>query len=235
MPRESLDAPKDLSKQTLRQGAFSKLEDEIPGMPDEAPAGFEQPLLQTRQRPTSDGQGQGKPAQEIAEVVRDDSQKEPHLIGPETVAGEAGPVGSLFPFLDPLLRRPALVVEADDGPVRPGQGGDDEAHAGKELPKVMLDFGDDSPRPVPGGSLILEAAVADQRGVAGSAAWSGQQVLDGPLQHIISGEADGVRHASPLQRLVEGREGEGRVGSDDDGLPPGLRALDDRKSRGVGR
>ena len=49
------------------------------------------------------------------------------------MTGEARPVCGLFAFLDPLLRRPALVVEADDGPVRPGQGGDDEAYPGKEL------------------------------------------------------------------------------------------------------
>jgi hypothetical protein len=32
MPRESLDAPEDLSKQAQRQVAFGKLEDEVPRM-----------------------------------------------------------------------------------------------------------------------------------------------------------------------------------------------------------
>ena len=41
MPCESLDAPKDLPKEDLCQVAFSKLEDEVSGMPDEAPAGLE--------------------------------------------------------------------------------------------------------------------------------------------------------------------------------------------------
>jgi hypothetical protein len=49
MPRESLDAPEDLPKQAPRQEALGQLEDEIPGMPDEALAGLEQPLLQARQ------------------------------------------------------------------------------------------------------------------------------------------------------------------------------------------
>jgi hypothetical protein len=47
VPPESLDAPKHLPKQGLCQVAFRKLEDEVPGMPDEAPAGLEQPLLKT--------------------------------------------------------------------------------------------------------------------------------------------------------------------------------------------
>jgi len=63
--------------------------------------------------------------------------------------------------------------------------------------------------------------------VAGSAAGPGQQVLDGPLQHIVGQEADSVRHTPPLQRLGNGREGQGRVGSDDDGLPPGPGAVND--------
>ena len=69
--------------------------------------------------------------------------------------------------------------------------------------------------------MILEASVADQRGMAWSAAGPGEQVLDGPFQHIVGREADGVRHAPSLQRLVEGWDGKGRIGSDDDGLPPG--------------
>ena len=41
VPRESLDVPEDLPKEGPRQVAFGKLEDEVPRMPDEAPAGLE--------------------------------------------------------------------------------------------------------------------------------------------------------------------------------------------------
>jgi hypothetical protein len=71
VPRESLDAPEDLSKQALCQVAFGKLEDEVPRMADEAPAGLEQPLLEARQGPALDGDRQDEPAQQIAEVVGD--------------------------------------------------------------------------------------------------------------------------------------------------------------------
>src|ERR1700674_3861547 len=75
-----------------------------------------------------------------------------------------------------------MVVEADDGPVRPRQGGDDEAHPRKEFPEMMLDLRDHASRPVPGRHLILEAAVSDQRGMARSAAGPGEQILDAPLR-----------------------------------------------------
>src|SRR2546427_10908599 len=81
-------------------------------MSDEAPAGFEEPLLETRQGPVLDGHGENESAQEIAEVVGDHPEEQPHLIGPEPVTGEAGPVGGGLALLDPLLGRPALVVEA---------------------------------------------------------------------------------------------------------------------------
>ena len=103
-------------------------------------AGLEEPLLQARERPALDGERQDEPAQEIPQVVGDNPQEQAHLVGPEAVTGEARPVGGGFALLDPLLRGPALVVEADDRPIRPGQGGDDEAHPRKEFSEVMLDL-----------------------------------------------------------------------------------------------
>ncbi len=49
MPCEPLDAPDDLRKQALSQLAFGQLQDEVPGMSDEASAGPEQALLQARE------------------------------------------------------------------------------------------------------------------------------------------------------------------------------------------
>ena len=58
-------------------------------------------------------------------------------------------MGGFLVFRDPLLGRPALVVEADDRSVRPRERGGDEAHPGKQLPEVMPDLGDHSSRSVP--------------------------------------------------------------------------------------
>jgi hypothetical protein len=61
VPGESLDAPKNLPKETSRQVAFGKLKHEVPSVPEEASAGLEEPLLEARQRPVLDGQRQGQP------------------------------------------------------------------------------------------------------------------------------------------------------------------------------
>src|SRR6266851_3162301 len=108
---ESLDAPEDLPKESRCQVALGQLEDEVPSVPNEAPAGLEQALLQARQRPALDGKRQDQPTQEIAEVVGDDPEEQPHLVGPEAMTGEAGPVGGGLALLGPLLRGSARVVE----------------------------------------------------------------------------------------------------------------------------
>ena len=126
MPRESLDAPENLPKEAPRQVAFGDLQGEVPGMSDEPRTGLEEPLLETRQGPALDGDRQDQPTQQIAEVVGDHPELQADLVGPEAVAGEPGPVGGFLALLDPLLGRPALVVEADDRAIGLGQGGDDE-------------------------------------------------------------------------------------------------------------
>src|SRR5438093_1298493 len=58
MPCEPLDALKNLTKEVPRQVAFGKLPGEVPGMPDEASARPEQPLLEAREGPALDGDRQ---------------------------------------------------------------------------------------------------------------------------------------------------------------------------------
>jgi hypothetical protein len=97
------------------------------------------------------------------------------------MAGEPCPVGGRLAFLDPLLCGASLVVETDDGLVRPGQRGDDEAHAGEKFAEVVLHLRDYAARAVPGGCLVVEAPVADQGRVTWSVPRSSQQILDLPL------------------------------------------------------
>jgi hypothetical protein len=72
VPRQSFDASKNLAEEARSQVALGELQDEVPGMPDQASARLEESLLEARQRPALDGPGQGKPTQEIPEVVHDD-------------------------------------------------------------------------------------------------------------------------------------------------------------------
>jgi hypothetical protein len=51
MPPEPLDAPENLPEERRCQVALGELEHEVPRMPDQPPAGLEEPLLEARQGP----------------------------------------------------------------------------------------------------------------------------------------------------------------------------------------
>jgi len=59
--------------------------------------------------------------------------------------------------------------------------------------------------------------------VARSATGPNEQILDAPLQDIVSRESDRVPHPSPFQCLIEGGQSKRRVGTDDHRLA--LRAV----------
>ncbi len=63
--RESFDAPENLPEEAPGQVTFGQLKDEVPRMPDQPPAGLEEPLLQARQPPALDGEGQDKATHEM--------------------------------------------------------------------------------------------------------------------------------------------------------------------------
>jgi hypothetical protein len=81
MLREPLDAVENPPKEAPCQVALGRLEHELPSIPDEAPAGLEQPLLEPREGPALDGDGQEEPTQQIAEVVGDGPEQQADLIG----------------------------------------------------------------------------------------------------------------------------------------------------------
>src|SRR6266404_1206088 len=113
MPSRPIDAMENLPKEaprqvTLGEVTLGEVEDEASGMPDETSARLEQPLLETREGPDLDGDGQHQPSQRIAEVVGDDPEQQADLVRAEAVAREARPMGGFLAFLDPLLRALAL-------------------------------------------------------------------------------------------------------------------------------
>jgi hypothetical protein len=76
-------------------------------------------------------------------------------------------VRRLLAFLDPLLRRPALVVEPHDGAIGELEIRHDEADAREQLAVMMLDFRDYPPRLRPIPHLIRKAVVPNERLAAG--------------------------------------------------------------------
>ena len=58
---------------------------------------IEQPLLKAREGPILDGDGENEPAQQVAEVIGDDAEEQPHLVGSEPVAREPGAVAASLP------------------------------------------------------------------------------------------------------------------------------------------
>jgi len=104
-------------------------------------------------------------------------------------------------------------------------------HAWEDFAEVMFDLRDHAPRALPGGGLVMEAAVADQRRVTGTAAWPGEQVLDLPLRDSIGRRPDRVADPSAFQRLVERGQSESGVRPNHHGLPaPAVPINDGRRT-----
>ena len=102
--------------------------------------------LYASKRPVRHLARQGEPAQEVSEVVREDKQSEPHLVGEEASAGEPCPCEGILPFLDMLLTYPPLVVEPDYVLGSSAHIGHDETDAGEQLACVPFHLGYDPPR-----------------------------------------------------------------------------------------
>ena len=65
-------------------------------------AALDQPLLQAGQRPAVDPCWQRQPPPQVAQVVGDQTEPQPHLIGPEAVAGKPRHRNRLLTFFDPV-------------------------------------------------------------------------------------------------------------------------------------
>jgi hypothetical protein len=83
-------------------------------------------------------------------------------------------------LLDPLLARPALVVEGDDPLGWARQIGDNEADARNKLGRMPLDFGDHSARLGPASCLIAEIGVETTHIIGWTADWPFEQISSDP-------------------------------------------------------
>src|ERR1022692_4864330 len=184
----------------------------ISGVLDQASACFHQPLLQARERPVLDSLRQHQPPPQVPQVVGQHAQPESYLIGPEMMAAQPRHLHRLLAFFDPLLRRASLVVETDHSPAVRPQVGHDESDSGEQLPKVELHLRHHPTRRLPTRRLVEKALVPDHGFMTGPSYRPRQQLVDVPLQIAVGRDADGVLRAPLLQRFVDLRLGEGRVG-----------------------
>src|SRR6476620_1921669 len=116
------DEPQNLLEHLPCDGDLRHLEDNIASVAHHLRADLDQLVLQTRQRPVLDRLRRRQRAQEIAEVVGERMKLEPHRVSVERSARQSRPLDRAFALLDPLLARPALVVESNDALGRAGRG-----------------------------------------------------------------------------------------------------------------
>jgi hypothetical protein len=103
-------------------------------------ADLDQFLAQTGQRPLLDPLGHRQGSHEVAKVVGESMELKAGGVCGEGAARQPRPFDRALTFLDPLLRRSALVVEGVDGLGWTHQVGDDEADLRIKLACIPLDF-----------------------------------------------------------------------------------------------
>src|SRR5262249_18389013 len=86
-------------------------------------------------------------------------------------ARQSRPLDRAFALLDPLLARPALVVESNDALGRTAHVRHDEVDAGIKFSGMPLDLGDNPPRLGPGSGLIAEIGMEPAHMVRRSSDW----------------------------------------------------------------
>src|SRR5256884_5220907 len=184
------DEPQNLLEHLPWDGDLGHLEDDIAAVADDLRADLDQLFLQTRQRPILDRLRRRQRAQEIAEIVGERMKLEPHRVGGERSARQSRPLDRAFALLDPLLARPALVVESNDALGRAAHVRHDEADARIKFARVPLDFGNDPARLRPACRLVGEIGVVPPDLVRRSSDRALEQIADPVLQDLIGGEPD---------------------------------------------
>src|ERR1039458_7933808 len=152
--------------------SFRQQKPVVASMLHQPPPGLHQSLLQARQRPILNPLRQFQPPPQIPQVVSQQAQCQPDLVRAEPMARKPRHLHRLLAFLDPLLRRPSLVIEAHYRPARCLKVGHDEPHSWEQLPEVELHLRHHPSRPLPTRRLV-EKAPCTTRWAYGSAVLPG--------------------------------------------------------------
>ena len=89
--------------------------------------------------------GQHGLPQEVAQIVGQHEQLQPHLVFRKVVAGQAGPLDGILASLDPLLRRAPLVVEPHHPFGGPAEIGHHEPDPREQFAVVTFHLGQHAP------------------------------------------------------------------------------------------
>ena len=101
--RQPRDAVEYASKQASRHSRLGQLERHVPRVPGRLGPDLDQLLAQRRQGSVPYRIRQRQPTQEVAQVVGQYEQLQPHLVVIELVARQTRPVQRVLALLDPLL------------------------------------------------------------------------------------------------------------------------------------
>src|SRR5215467_2928151 len=205
------DKPQNLLEHLPWDGDLGHLEDDIAAVAHDLRADLDQLFFQARQRPILDRLGCRQRAQEIAEIVGERMKLEPNGIGGECPARQPRPLDRAFAFLDPLLARPALVVEGNDSLGWAAHVRHDEADARIKLSRMPLDLGDHTAWLRPASGLIAEIGMELAHLVRRSSDRALEQIADPVLQDPVRWQPDRILDPLRFEKLVDLGHCKGRV------------------------
>src|SRR5271170_2120598 len=127
------------------------------------------------------------------------------------MAGKPRPPYGILAFLDPLLRRPPLIVKTHHSFCRPAQIGDDESDAREQLPPVPFHFGNHPAGTVPTLGLILKVHIPNIRSLRRSSNRTNRKRFNHFVQGVIGWKSDRIQKAFLFQILIDVWIGKGGI------------------------
>ncbi len=104
-------------------------------------------------RPVFDFLRKDQTSQEVAQVVGQNKESQPHLVRDKTLAGQSRPVQGVLAFLDPLLGGAASIVKVHHPWSLCTHIGDNETDPRKEFALMPLNLGNHPTSPGPNWRL----------------------------------------------------------------------------------
>src|SRR6266852_3096266 len=97
------DLPQHAAKQPPRQRTLRQQQPVVTCVLNQPSAGLHHPPLQAGQRPLPDRRGQRQPPPQVPEVISDQAQPQPHLVGAKAVTGKPRHLHCLLTLFNPLV------------------------------------------------------------------------------------------------------------------------------------